>query len=80
AVYSMHLEYEYYTPFLYRGYGGSPPSLPSGRWGWGPMPSPVLDEDDLKRVNVESRRQPVFGSTLFKYVTLFFLFAIIFIA
>lgn len=63
AVYSMHLEYEYYTPFLYRGYGGSTRYLPSGRWGWGPMPSPVLDEDDLKRVNVESRR-PAVGATV----------------
>lgn len=59
SVYSIHLEYRYYTPFLYRGYGGESPGHSTGRYGWGKLPSPLVNEEDLVQVQEMSRRPQV---------------------
>lgn len=59
SVYSIHLEYRYYTPFLYRGYGGAAMTHPTGRYGWDQMPAPLVDEEELAKVNTASGRPDV---------------------
>ena len=57
SVYSIHLEYTYYAPYLVRGYGGLSPRHPAtAGYGWGPMPRPLLEAADLRDVNLLSGR------------------------
>lgn len=60
SVYSIHLEYTYYVPYLVRGYGGLSPRHPAtAGYGWGPMPRPLLEAADLRDVNLLSGRPQV---------------------
>lgn len=54
TVYSVHLEYRWYTPYLIRGYGSGEPGSPTG---WGPLPNgPVTDTAALHSNNMASGR------------------------
>lgn len=58
AVYSGHLEYQWYATYLPRGYGaGVPEPGETSAWGWDEIPSgPVTDLDLILRVNEASGR------------------------
>lgn len=58
AVYSGHLEYQWYATYLPRGYGaGVPEPGETSAWGWDEIPSgPVTDLDLILRVNEGSGR------------------------
>lgn len=57
AVYSVHLEWEYYAAYLARGYGASAGSTSVASYGWGAIPTgPVLDDRLIAAVNMASGR------------------------
>lgn len=58
AVYSGHLEYQYYVTYLPRGYGGGTPApLPTSEYGWDEIPDgPITDVDLITELNRASGR------------------------
>ena len=66
AVYSGHLEYRYYANYLPRGYGGgTPPPLPTSKYGWDEIPSgPITDTDMISEINRASGRSEAVARTV----------------
>ena len=65
AVYPVHLQPRYYTPYLPRGYGGDAASGVTSEYGLNKIPTgPITDTAILSQVNTNSGRSSVMATVI----------------